>query len=154
FEESDARWHIAGDMHKPQKGFTAAVIGKHIHILGGYDERGLPSPHHEIFDTKIGRSEPARPMPTARAGLGAVAIDGILYAMGGVRGSLPWSLRDWLVNLGLPASLFGLRWSTDAVEAYDPRENRWYLASPMPTSRSRFGVSALHNRVHVIGGHT
>ncbi|MFA5365057.1 MAG: kelch repeat-containing protein, partial [Candidatus Bathyarchaeia archaeon] len=68
-------------------------------------------------------------MPTARAGLGVVVVDGKIYAIGGYNG-------DYLgVN-----------------EMYDPETDTWMTMEPMPTPRVGFAVVVCQKKVYCIGG--
>jgi probable HAF family extracellular repeat protein len=72
----------------------------------------------------------AASMPTARSGLGAAAVNGILYAVGGEG------------NNGILAT----------VEAYDPATNTWTTKAPMPTARYGLGVAAVNGILYAVGG--
>jgi len=69
-------------------------------------------------------------MPTARRGVRAAAVDGIIYAIGG------WDA--------------GPDFST--VEAYDPATDRWTRKAPMPTRRSLSAIAVVDGKIYVIGG--
>jgi N-acetylneuraminic acid mutarotase len=68
-------------------------------------------------------------MPTARDHLGAAAINGIFYAVGGRAGGL-----------------------FDALEAYDPVPGQWTTLTPMPTARGGLAAAALGGRLYSFGG--
>jgi hypothetical protein len=72
----------------------------------------------------------AAPMPTARVGLGAAAMGGKLYAVGGE------DVND-------------LR---NVVECYDPGTGEWTTRTPMPTPRSRFASVVIDDKMYVMGG--
>lgn len=72
----------------------------------------------------------AAPMPTPRVGLGAAAIGGRLYAVGGE------DVND-LRNI---------------VECYDPGTGTWTTRTPMPTPRSRFASVVIDDKMYVMGG--
>lgn len=67
---------------------------------------------------------PAR-QPTPRTLLEAVAIDGLIYAVGGIDSS-------------------GV---LDIVEAYNPNTDTWTALRSMSTARSQFGLGALDGRL-------
>lgn len=71
-----------------------------------------------------------RPMPTPRHSLGAVVVDGQLYAVGGMTAGAP----------------------TAAVERYDPRTNRWQALAPLATARYCFAIAAAGHEIFVLGG--
>lgn len=70
------------------------------------------------------------PMPTPRSGHACVALNGLVYCIGGFNGV------DWL----------------NVVEAYDPTSNTWVTKSPMPTARDSMAAAVLAGKIHVIGG--
>ncbi|PYJ97468.1 MAG: hypothetical protein DME23_15360 [Verrucomicrobia bacterium] len=69
-------------------------------------------------------------MPTARAGLAAVAVGGKIYAIGGF-------------NNG------GTR--SDVAE-YDPASDTWTTKAPMPAGRVDFAAGAVAGKIYAIGG--
>jgi len=71
-------------------------------------------------------------MPTARNGLGVVAVNGKIYAIGGENGDA--TLRT--------------------NEEYDPATNMWTTKASMPTARSRFAIAVYQNKIYVMGGTT
>ncbi len=70
------------------------------------------------------------PMPTARTFLAAAAANGLIYAIGGLNGSL-------VLN---------------TVEVYDPSSNSWSTSAPMPTSRFNLAADAVSGLIYAIGG--
>ena len=73
------------------------------------------------------------PMHEARSGLGVVAVNGKIYAIGGstTTGSYPYS--DGVEDLN---------------EEYDPSSNTWILKTPMPTPMSEFGIAVYNNKIY------
>ena len=69
-------------------------------------------------------------LSTARSGIGAATVNGIVYALGG----------------GSPNQV-------QPVDAYDPVANTWSTVAQMQTSREGAGVAALNNKIYVAGGH-
>ena len=74
------------------------------------------------------------PMPTGRDSVAVVAVDGVLYAIGGE----------------VPAA--GPNIALNTVEAYSPQTNSWTPRSPMPTARRAifFACSMLYLRIVTI----
>ncbi|GAG26877.1 unnamed protein product, partial [marine sediment metagenome] len=70
------------------------------------------------------------PMPTKRATLGASAVNGIIYVIGGVSGFTVFS----------------------TVEAYDPATDTWTTKADMPTRRCFHPTSAINGKIYAIGG--
>ncbi|MCL2641928.1 MAG: hypothetical protein FWD52_00195 [Candidatus Bathyarchaeota archaeon] len=71
------------------------------------------------------------PMSEARSGLGVVAVDGKIYAIGG-------STIDGTV--------------VGTNECYDPKTDTWTTLTAMPTPRTNFGIVAYQNKIYCIGG--
>ena len=69
-------------------------------------------------------------MQQARGGLGVVALDGKIYAIGGKT-----------VN-----GFVGTN------EQYDPKTDTWVTLEPMPTSRAYFAIAAYQGKIYCVGG--
>lgn len=72
-------------------------------------------------------------MPTKRAGLGLVALDGKIFAIGGVRGN---------------------NQATRSVEIYDPASNFWDEGAAKPTATANIASVVLDGKIYVPGGCT
>jgi N-acetylneuraminic acid mutarotase len=72
------------------------------------------------------------PLPIPLGGLGAAAVNGKVYAMGG----------------------FGTTAYSSTVEVYDPSSNTWSTAASMPTARSLFAAVAVNGRIYAMGGYS
>ncbi|MDR0470253.1 MAG: hypothetical protein LBH79_00835 [Nitrososphaerota archaeon] len=72
-------------------------------------------------------------MSQARSGLGVVAVDGKIYAIGGTTNGR----SDKVVG---------------TVEVYDPVFDSWTTLASMPTPRSHFAIAAYQNKIYCIGG--
>lgn len=68
-------------------------------------------------------------LPTGRFVLAAEALNGLVYAVGGLD----------FENMA-------------TVEAYDPATNTWTTKTPMPTRRGELGVAAVNGILYAIGG--
>jgi hypothetical protein len=71
-------------------------------------------------------------MSQARYGLGAVAVDGKIYAIGG--------------QTDEGGSYVGTN------ERYDPAKDTWFTLESMPTARAYFGIVAYQGKIYCIGG--
>lgn len=71
-------------------------------------------------------------MPTARLGLAAAEVNGVIYAIGGYPDN------------GTPALA--------TVEAYDPMTDTWVSRAAMPTARRWLSAAAVNGIIYVIGG--
>ena len=111
---------------------AAAWNGK-LYVIGGFVARGF-SIWHGIaavyeYDPGVDRWRARTSMRTARGALAAVALGGLIYAVGGTDGS-----------------------DTGALEAYDPRTDAWTALAPMPTPRNHIAAVVAGGRIYVFGG--
>ena len=115
-------WDALPDLPQPRGGCAGAVIGGHLHIFGGASFHGEFTMDHsthwrlELAKPNRGWHE-MRPISIARNHLGAAAMNGKLYAIGG----------QFLEDEGCT--------NQRVVEAWDPTSDRWTTLSPLP-----FGV--------------
>lgn len=77
----------------------------------------------------------AAPMPTARWGVGAASLGGLIYVVGGR------PLVDDTVDAGLTT-----------LEVYDPLTNSWSPGADLPEGLNEPAVAVLDGRLFVIGG--
>jgi len=70
------------------------------------------------------------PMPTGRYGLAVVAVNNVIYAIGGTNNAVPLATN----------------------EAYDPVANTWSTKAAMPTARDYAGAAAANGIIYAIGG--
>ena len=87
-------------------------------------------------ENPVGDSWAAKaPMQKARIGLGAAAVNGKIYAIGGL------------------GDITGIGYSSLAVnEEYDPATDTWTYKTPMPTPRYAFAIAVYKNKIYCIGG--
>jgi len=97
----------------------------------------VPSPQNALFmapqagDTWTKKAD----MPTGRGGLSACAVNGKIYAIGGVI----WDDA-------------GNQKSISTVEEYDPKTDTWTKKSDISTSRFFFAICEVNKKIYVIGG--
>jgi N-acetylneuraminic acid mutarotase len=103
------------------KRIASRVLGVLVLVLG------LASPGPAAEGIWVKKAD----MPTARFMLGACAVDGKIYAIGGG-----------------PAPHQGI----SAVEEYDPGTDTWTTKAPMPTPRAGLDVSVVDGKIYAIGG--
>jgi N-acetylneuraminic acid mutarotase len=116
-----------GIARKLQRNFTSALATLILIGLLGLAGRSIA-----VEDTWTQKAD----MPTPRLGLAVSAVNGMLYAIGGM-------------DLG------GNNWiSLSVVEEYDPKTDKWVRKQDMPTSRWSLGTSAVNGKIYAIGGGT
>jgi N-acetylneuraminic acid mutarotase len=90
------------------------------------------------------------PMQVARSGLGVAAVNGKIYAIGGVTSSgfVPSSPASAVYAGKTPAVVVG------SNEEYDPATDTWTFRAAMPTPRAVFAIAVYQNKIYCIGGKT
>jgi N-acetylneuraminic acid mutarotase len=87
------------------------------------------------------------PMQEARGRLGAAAVNGKIYAIGGGAGGIGGPI------LG-PYRYGGTGLIRNTTEEYDPETDTWTFKAPMLTPREHFGIAVYENKIYCIGGDT
>jgi serine/threonine protein kinase/N-acetylneuraminic acid mutarotase len=117
-------------------GTNGAVVDGKMYVIGGNagSEGGFGSctNANEAYDPVSDRWAARAPMPTARCHVAAVALNGLIYVVGGTNTS--GSIRYQL------------------VEIYDPVTNSWTSGPPMPTARDHVTASVIDGIIYVAGG--
>lgn len=135
YDPAADRWQRRRDVPLPRGSNgrdhpAAAEVGGKLYLVGGFGADGRPLDSLLEYDPISDSWRELIPMPTARGALGAAAIDGKLYAVGGVT----------------------TRGDTGAIELFDPSAGRWQPLRPMATPRDHLGVAALGGKLYVAGG--
>lgn len=125
-------WQLGPDLPQPNNHGMAAAVNGRIYLIGGQfdgDQNGATAVNtvYEL-DPAVGAWVEKAPMPTARSGGVAVALDGRIYVAGGrvPRGS------DFAV--------------------YDPASDRWEVLADLPNQRNHVTGAAINGRIHIVGG--
>ena len=95
----------------------------------------VPASAEETENTWV----PKAPMHQARAGLGVVAVNGKIYAIGGTTSSTSYAFA-------------GAGGFVGTNEEYDPETDTWASKASMPTPRAYFAIAAYQNKIYCIGG--
>jgi N-acetylneuraminic acid mutarotase len=137
FDPLASTWTLWPAMPTPRSGAAAATVGNLICVFGG-TSAGQDLSTTECLDTVSKTwTSGVPPMPTFRRALGADALGGLAYAVGGYSGG----------NLsgGGPGYVA-------TVERYDPIARTWASLAPMSTVREYEGVVAASGLLYAIGG--
>jgi N-acetylneuraminic acid mutarotase len=139
----DSSWSQCAQLRTARYGSAAAVVGGSIIVIGG--QSGSQACYGTDDCVAVGAVEKYSPnsnswsagvaMPTARWDLGAAALGGRVYAVGGRR-------RAWV----------GGGRALRTVEVYTPATDRWSVAAPLLQPVDRAVVVALDGKLYVIGG--
>lgn len=108
------------------------MVEGRIYAIGGRLELNFANnldaneEYDPVSDTWRSRS----PLPTARSGLAAAALDGRIHVVGGE----------------------GTAGTFEENEVYDPATDSWTAAAPLPTPRHGLGAAALAGVIYVLAG--
>jgi len=130
----DAGWSAMPPLPVAVHHPAAAVVAGRLVVVGGYTSGGAlhgATDAVQVYDPATGAWRLAAPLPSARGGLAAAVLDGILIAVGGA------------TDHGAPVG---------DVAAYDPHGDRWTVLAPLPTPRDHLVVAVVDGRLHAIGG--
>ncbi|MGA7731322.1 MAG: hypothetical protein WCD37_08620 [Chloroflexia bacterium] len=122
-------------MPAPRFGAGVAVLEGKLYVIGGSDDSLQAM--NTVFEYDPTRPAGSRwqtknPMPTARVYLGAAALNGLIYAVGGVPGGFA---------------------DLATVERYDPDTGSWTTAQPMSTGRGGLAVVGVDTGTPGCGGY-
>ncbi len=132
YDVASDRWQLGPELPQPNNhGMAAAVNGK-IYLLGGQttdDQNGATAVNtvYELDPAKGAWVEKA-PMPTARSGGVAVALNGKIYVAGG----------------RVPRG--------NDFAAYDVATDKWEVLPNLPSQRNHIAGAAINGRIHIVGG--
>eukprot|EP00457_Paulinella_chromatophora_P002677 gb/GEZN01002682.1/.p1 GENE.gb/GEZN01002682.1/~~gb/GEZN01002682.1/.p1 ORF type:complete len:738 (-),score=61.21 gb/GEZN01002682.1/:170-2383(-) len=116
-------------MTYPRYGCVAAVMNRHIYVIGGMDETGLLA-SVERYDISSDSWQTLPALKHARIGCTAHVFDGQIYVFGGF---------DGMSHL-------------TSVERFDPATNEWSSMAALAVARSSCAAATLGKKIYVIGG--
>ncbi|MCA9421915.1 MAG: hypothetical protein KC592_12915 [Nitrospira sp.] len=139
YDTDNNTWSQAAPMPTQRNHMGAATIDGKIYVVGGRIGSGftLMSTNigvNEVYDPDKDTWEPRAMLPTARSGIGVVALNGRIHVLGG---------EEWSHNR---AGVFRQH------EAYDPKTNRWSLLPSMQFPRHGLAVGVANGKIYAISG--
>ncbi|MCL2288403.1 MAG: hypothetical protein FWC33_04420, partial [Candidatus Bathyarchaeota archaeon] len=138
---------ITGPEHTSLTGYGVAVVDDLLYVFGGIHYPHVENLQYVPIGHKNAIPAPESSNPTtdfwsikasmrqARHGLGVVAVDGKIYAIGG-------SILPDVAN----GSLVGTN------EQYNPQTDEWVTLKSMSTPRAYFAIAAYDGKIYCIGG--
>jgi N-acetylneuraminic acid mutarotase len=140
FDTESGKWTQLKPMSLPRNHHSVAYADGKIYALGGRvgscfsngwsSNVSMTEAYDIATDTWLTRA----PMPTARSGTGAEALDGRIHVLGG---------EGWVEEFG---GVFR------AHEVYDPKTNSWSKVARMPTPRHGFATAQIGRRIYAVSG--
>ena len=109
---------------------ASAVVQENLYAIGGFAKGIGNLDVNERYNPKTDSWETLEPMPTARNGLAASEMHGVIFAFGG---------EDTIETF-------------DTNEAYIPEEDTWQMLKPLPVPRQGLFSSVVGDTIFVMGG--
>ncbi|MBO6765130.1 kelch repeat-containing protein [Maricaulis sp.] len=173
------RWFPETPLPRGLEHFGMAATGERIYAAGGYaaDETAVVGPSARMWsfsiEGNIWQSEAAMPAPKADFSL--VAVEGQLYAIGGLRDDASvfvfdpetseWSTLEapeGITRRGTAAVVIDGRvhvlggataeGAVDRHDVFDPQSGEWTAGPALPGGRSGLAAVVRAGRIHVFGG--
>lgn len=141
-------WRDGVSMPEPRGEHVAVTVNNKIHVIGGrtVSEGGENNFHsfidtdgHLIFDPNSKQWTKGAAAPTARNSAAAVAMDGLIYVVGGRKNVVQPDGKQLQQNLGI-------------LEVYDPKQEAWKVLAPMPEASGGIAATAAGGKLYVFGG--
>lgn len=118
---------------------SACTLDDKIYVIGGMSGENGPGAKiigaMEMYDPALDKWVKLSDMPKSRAILSVCALNGKIYAIGGVVGESRRAMK-----------------STAYVEIYNPITDEWVEGTEMPLSRAGLGICSINDRIYAIGG--
>ncbi len=182
YDPSTNIWASKAAMLTARSGLGTAVVNGELYAIGGHGSGANCYVYHnatEMYEPATNAWTAKAAMPTARTLLSAVAVNGVIYAIGGTTNlsasvatveaydtvTNTWSTKASMplaTRLAAAAVVNGIvyviggtpdgttKFST--VQAYDPATNTWTTKAAMPTARDHLSGAAVNGKIYVIGG--
>ena len=134
-------WKTKTPLPTPRSGCAVASYQGKIYVIGGTvgvttDLVSEFTGAVEVYDPATDTWETKTPMPTPRADLHASVVNGKIYLIGGKE---RWGEEPLYHEL-------------DVNEVYDPANDSWTTASPMPIPAFGYASAVVGGKIYVFGG--
>jgi len=138
YDAGSDKWSRGPSLPAPRGGGALVRLARRLHYIGGFAaDRRTNSADHWVLELDGGTSwHRAAPLPEPRGQIGAAAVGGFIYVIGG--------------QFGHDSSAVDV----DLVHRYDPATDRWTKVASLPYPRSHFepGTFGFNGRIVIVGG--
>jgi N-acetylneuraminic acid mutarotase len=183
YDTATNTWHEAPPVPHKLHHLAMSALGGRIYITGGYKDSDFDPDQTAVWvfhpHAKASAAwKRAADMPAPRGAHTSVALNGLLYVIGGVTSnstalwaynpaSNTWNTklapmptrREHLTATAANGKLYVIagRWlpspgNTGTLEEYDPATDTWTAKANMPTPRSGLTSAVIDGKIHVTGG--
>lgn len=131
------RWEALAALPAPRANVGVALADGKIYVVGGSSAGADGASYQQYasvfaYDIATNHWVEVAPLPQSYAAMAVTAINGKVYAFGGLDGNGTASAQSYL---------------------YDPAHNRWTLKAPMPNGPRYLAAAApLNGEIYVVGG--
>lgn len=129
-----SRWARRADLLQANSEMSVAELDGLVYVIGGYPSTRISSVLVQVYDPAADSWRAGPPIPVALNHTMSVAVNGVLYVIGGqteAGGDGPF---------------------VNTVYALDPRRGSWVTRAAMPTARAGGGAAVVNGRIYVAGG--
>jgi N-acetylneuraminic acid mutarotase len=137
YDPTTDSWATKNPVPTPRDNFAVAACQNKIYVIGGTSgwsssSSTIKTGLNEVYDPETDSWETKTSMPTKRYHMGANAVDGKIYVIGGKTGG---------------------QYTTVALnEVYDPETDTWTTKEPIPYPVVSYASAVVDNKIYVIGG--
>lgn len=145
----EGNWERAAPLPLARSEVTATYLDGRIYNFGGV-HRGYTVDNAEVFDIAAERWTPIRPLPVPLDHTMAVAVDDVIYIIGGSL-SATNEVRGDTVEEMMATTNWDFAPRT-AVYRYDPKADTYTRLGPMPLARLGHSAVRLGRHIYSVGG--
>jgi len=135
YDPTTDSWATKAPIPNPRslRGTNNAVVNGIVYVIGG-NPTGFCSSANQAYDPATNSWTTKASMPQPSCHLSVVALNGLIYAIGGTIG------------------FFGSGGPSPFVYIYNPATNMWTAGASMPTSRYDLAVGVVNGVLYAVGG--
>jgi hypothetical protein len=132
----DETWSRGASLPNAVANAAYAMIGSLFHVFGGYDVKGEPCSHTQIYDLETDRWAAGPPLPVALASASAAVLGEKIVVAGG--------LTPADNDLQISATTF----------VFDPSSNEWSNVGPMLLPVAEAAATVVSDEMWIVNGVT